>query len=107
MVQIRNRSKHRVEWQTLVKQYQQSQLSLVDFCRQEGLVSKTFENWVRRSRLESAAASAPTSGFIRVQEMPVANAGQLRCYFPSGVRLEWDAGVSAECVLPVLRSLSC
>jgi hypothetical protein len=39
-----------VEWSSLIAQYRQSGLGMKEFCSQEGLTLRTFENWYRRVR---------------------------------------------------------
>jgi len=39
-----------VEWSGLIARYRQSGLGMKEFCSQEGLTLRTFENWSRRVR---------------------------------------------------------
>ena len=60
------------EWQALVAEQQASGLSVKAFCREHGLVDKTFYN--QRNKLSRVPGSADRTkpGFVQVQPAPAA-----------------------------------
>ena len=72
------------EWRSLIERYRQSGMGMKEFCVQEGLTLRTFENWYRRTR----SAEKPRGHFVEVMS-PVLAAGPwaVEVEFPNGVRL--------------------
>jgi hypothetical protein len=72
------------EWRCLIERYRQSGMGMKEFCAQEGLTLRTFENWDRRTR----SAEKPRGHFVEVRP-PVLAAGPwaVEVEFPNGVRL--------------------
>jgi hypothetical protein len=73
-----------VEWAVITARYRQSGLGMKEFCEQEGLTLRTFENWYRRVRRSEmgkgrfVAVSAPSGA---------ASPWAVEIEFPNGVRL--------------------
>jgi lambda repressor-like predicted transcriptional regulator len=72
------------EWQGIIARYRQSGMGMREFCTQEGLTLRTFEEWYRRQR----RAERSKGQFVEVKP-PVATAGPwaVEVEFPNGVRL--------------------
>jgi hypothetical protein len=73
-----------VEWQEILAQYRQSGMGMREFCEQEGLTLRTFEEWYRRLR-----RSEPSKGcFVEVKPVsPGTGPWAVEVEFPNGVRL--------------------
>jgi hypothetical protein len=67
------------EWSAIMARYRQSGLGMREFCTQEGLTLRTFEEWYRRLRraergkgqfVEVKAPGVPTSPWAVEVELP-------------------------------------
>ncbi len=58
------------EWQTLIRQWQQSSLSAAHFCKQNHLSSASFYQWRQRfedsDNLDNKTAATPSTDFIDI-----------------------------------------
>ncbi len=73
-----------VEWSTLITQYRQSGLGMKEFCSQEGLTLRTFENWYRRVRRNETSKGQ----FVEVPApQEVSQPWVVEVELPNGVRL--------------------
>lgn len=72
------------EWQGIIARYRQSGMGMREFCAQEGLTLRTFEEWYRRLRRSETSKGR----FVEVKPLSVA-AGPwaVEVEFPNGVRL--------------------
>jgi hypothetical protein len=72
------------EWRGIIERYRQSGLGMKEFCAQEGLTLRTFEEWYRRQR----RAERGKGQFVEVKP-PVMTTGPwaVEVELPSGVRL--------------------
>ena len=90
------------KWQELIRQQQQSKLSVSAFCRQHGFSDQAFYNW--RKRL---AASEPVR-FALVDASPASGAdgfAPLELILASGDRLRIARGTDAVTLRAVLNVL--
>src|SRR3989441_2123517 len=72
------------EWQGIIARYRQSGLGMGEFCAQEGLTLRTFEEWYRRQR----RAERGKGQFVEVKAPGVtASPWAVEVEFPNGVRL--------------------
>jgi hypothetical protein len=72
------------EWQGIIARYRQSGLGMREFCTQEGLTLRTFEEWYRRQRRGESAKGQ----LIEVKAPGViASPWAVEVEFPTGVRL--------------------
>jgi len=94
-------SKRAKKWAELVRQQQQSGLSVTAFCRQHGFSDQTFYNW--RKRL---AGSEPVRFALVAADVPAA-AEQLpvELFLVSGDRLRIAPGTDAATLRTVLNAL--
>ena len=73
-----------VEWSGIIVRYRQSGLGMKEFCVQEGLTLRTFEEWYRRQR-RSETKKGP---FVEVKPVsPGAGPWVVEVELPNGVRL--------------------
>jgi lambda repressor-like predicted transcriptional regulator len=73
-----------VQWREIIARYRQSGLTLKEFCVQEGLSFRTFEEWERRQR----RAERSKGQFVELKARNVAPSPwvvEVEC--PNGVRL--------------------
>lgn len=72
------------EWRGIIERYRQSGMGMKEFCVQEGLTLRTFEEWYRRIR-----RSEPSQGrFVEVKpRVPAGEPWAVEVEFPNGVRL--------------------
>jgi hypothetical protein len=72
------------EWREIIGRYRQSGLGMREFCTQEGLALRTFEEWYRRQRRGEAGKGQ----LIEVKAPGVmASPWAVEVEFPNGVRL--------------------
>lgn len=73
-----------VEWSSIITRYRQSGMGTKQFCVQEGLTLRRFEEWYRRIRRSETSKGQ----FVEVKS-PVGTAGPwaVEVEFPNGVRL--------------------
>jgi hypothetical protein len=72
------------EWQGIIARYRQSGMGMKEFCVQEGLTLRTFEEWYRRVRRSDTSKGR----FVEVKAPSVpANPWAVEVEFPNGVRL--------------------
>lgn len=73
-----------VEWSGIIARYRQSGLGMKEFCSQEGLILRTFENWYRRVRQSETRKGQ----FVELKpESARAMAWAVEVELPNGVRL--------------------
>ena len=73
-----------VEWSGLIARYRQSGLGMKEFCSQEGLALRTFENWYRRVRQSETRKGQ----FVELPAPSVtASPWAVEVELPNGVRL--------------------
>jgi len=73
-----------VEWSGIIARYRQSGLGMREFCSQEGLTLRTFENWYRRVRQSETRKGQ----FLEVKAPSVAaSPWAVEVELPNGVRL--------------------
>jgi hypothetical protein len=72
------------EWRGIIERYRQSGLGMKEFCAQEGLTLRTFEEWYRRQR----HAERGRGQFVEVKP-PGTSTGlwAVEVELPNGVRL--------------------
>jgi hypothetical protein len=72
------------EWQGIIARYRQSGMGMKEFCAQEGLTLRTFEEWYRRVRRSETSKGR----FVEVKAPSVsASPWAVEVEFPTGVRL--------------------
>jgi hypothetical protein len=72
------------EWSGIIAQYRQSGMGMKEFCVQEGLTLRTFEEWYRRLR----RAERGKGQFVEVEAPGVPSSPwAVEVEFPNGVRL--------------------
>jgi hypothetical protein len=72
------------QWREIIARYRQSGLAMKEFCAQEGLTYRTFEEWERRQR----RAERSKGQFVEVKAPSVtASPWAVEVEFPTGVRL--------------------
>lgn len=98
---------------SLLAQYDQSDLSARQFAEQSGIKCGTFRKWlVRRKRRQNLAGSDVGSGSkpvvwleAVVQQIAPTNTGGLVLVFPGGVRAEVSSAASIELAAALVRAL--
>src|SRR5215475_6646912 len=72
------------QWREIIVRYRQSGLGMKEFCEQEGLTFRTFEEWERRQR----RAERSKGQFVEVKAPSVtASSWAVEVELPNGVRL--------------------
>jgi hypothetical protein len=71
------------EWRGIIERYRQSGMGSREFCAQEGLTLRTFEEWYRRLRQRETRKGQ----FVEVKPQPPAGSWAVEVEFPTGVRL--------------------
>lgn len=98
---------------SLLAQYDQSDLSARQFAEQLGINHATFRKWLtrRKHREDWAGSDASTSGqsvawleAVMQQVAPASNGG-LVLVFPSGVRAEFSSVANIETAAALMRAL--
>ncbi len=95
-----------VEWQKIIERQEQSGLTGVAFCLQEGIYAKTF--YRQRKLLRRKGLVAKPDSFIQVQPKPVPimpiQPGMVLQYRDS--RLQMSAGVEPPWLAQLMKALS-
>jgi hypothetical protein len=72
------------EWSGIIARYQQSGMGMREFCEQDGLTLRTFEEWYRRVRRSETSKGR----FVEVKAPSgAASPWAVEVEFPNGVRL--------------------
>lgn len=81
----------RAEWQARVRRFEQSKLSVAEFCRRENITTASFYQW-RRKLADSTSMVPDQLSLTRASFVPVevAAATGLQVSFPNGARLSLD-----------------
>lgn len=85
--QLTGEQLHR-HWQSHIQQWQNSDLSQVDYCKQHQLVYHRFVYWLCKFRKAQACDGPVDSGFVRVAVVPAQSAHGLSITLAGGVRIE-------------------
>jgi transposase-like protein len=94
-------------WRRRIARHRRSQLSVAEFCGQEGVSSKSFYVWRKRLQEAEARQAEPSASSLFVPvTLPLASvsAGGLRIELPSGTVLTLPADAPAELVTTVIRA---
>jgi len=83
-----NRRKTRAQWQAILAEFEQSGLSVQDFCQQHALTYSSFAKWRSLFKQEGKKTSAPVS-FI---QMPPLSSG--RSVSNWSIELDLGAGIT-------------
>ena len=90
------------QWAMVVQECAASGLSNREFCRQRGIVEKTFYYWQRKLRTQTIEASAPK--LVQPEAAPVSVQNDLLQIQFRGAELKLPAGVDLDAVAALLRS---
>ena len=98
------------QWRRHVEAWRESGLSQADYCRQQGLNSKTFSTWTRRVRRELTRIKDAPLQVIPVQVAPSVPATPTQASvvlrFPHGAQLELSTAVPPRWLAELLRCLA-
>ena len=102
--------KVQTQWHHHVETWRGSGLSQADYCRRQGLNTKTFSVWVRHVRDELPLSKDAPLEIIPIQIAPSApDASAQACMtlrFPRGAQLELSTAVSPRWLAELLQCLS-
>ena len=93
-----SREANRLEWEQRLSRFHSSGLTVLDFCRQEGIVSQSFYHWRRKLAVSDEASTASVPQFLPIRLAPSA---PVEILFPNGAALRLSPG----CDLAFVRSL--
>ena len=96
---MKNNEERTREMASHISGWRVSGLSQADYCRQHGLVARTFRNWVRRHGGHQSVEKGEAR-FIPLGQEP-AQVPVLTVHYPNGTYIACPAGLGA----PQLRSL--
>jgi putative transposase len=91
------------QWAMVVQECATSGLSNREFCKQRGIVEKTFYYWQRKLRTQIIEASAPK--LVQLEPAPVPVQNDLLQIQYRGAELKLPAGVDMDAVAALLRSI--
>jgi hypothetical protein len=89
------------QWEMVVQECAASGLSNREFCRQRGILEKSFYYWQRKLRQQIVESTAPQL----VPLEPVSESDDLLQIQYRGAELKLPAGVDMDAVAAILRSL--
>ena len=94
-------------WKAHFDAYQKTDLNLTAFCKSRGIFMQSFRKWLHHFSEDNNAAenhNDSQSDFIRVP-LPQVDEQQskIQCVLPNGVQLTWDAGVSSQKIVELIR----
>ena len=105
--------KKHTQWQQHVKAWRGSGLSQADYCRQQGLNSKTFSVWARRCQQDLSMDNKdapleiiPIQVTATVPDAPTQTQACMTLRFPCGEELELSTAVSPRWLAELLQCLS-
>ena len=90
-------------WEQRISRQRRSQLSIAEFCSQEGVSPASFYAW--RRRLRGADATERQSALFVPVELPAAGSAGVRIELPGGAVLSLPADVPLELVTAVIRAV--
>jgi len=92
-------------WERRISRQRRSQVSIAEFCSQEGVSSASFYAW--RRRLRGADSAGPQASlFVPVELPPPAiAAGGVRMELPGGAVLSLPADAALELVTAAIRAV--
>lgn len=94
----KSREANRLEWAERLSRYDQSGLTVLDFCRQEGIASQSFYHWRRKLAPGDGAPASAAPEFLPIRLAPSA---PIEIVLPNGAALRLTPG----CDLAFVRSL--
>ena len=98
-IQVRNEYRKQ-QWAQIIRECQSSGLSKKEYCRQQGILEKTYYYWLRKLR------SAAAEGMPQIVEMEPPAAMEDKVYIRfRGAELALPAETDVEAIAAVLRSL--
>ena len=78
------------EWRTIFDRFEASGVSMIAFCRREGLAKGTFSKWKHRLEESEGEEAAFIELTPRVSpSLRTLEAGEFELALPGGVRLRW------------------
>ena len=103
------KSRSRAEWQQLISTFEQNEMSRKDFCTQHDLSASSFEKWYYKLREINAVKLVPiisSNGQRNIQAASTqAFTSQLCATFSTGIRLEFDSGLSPAYLKQIVNAI--
>ena len=98
----KSREANRLEWEQRLARFDQSGLTVQDFCRQEGIASPSFYQWKRRFAA-SDEPPGPSPEFLPIRLAPSA---PVEIVLPGGAMLRLSPGCDLAFVRSLVEALS-
>ena len=91
------------QWAMVIQECAISGLSNREFCKQRGIVEKTFYYWQRKLRTQIIEASAPK--LVQLEPSPIPVSDDLLQIQYRGAELKVPVGMDMDSVAALLRSI--
>lgn len=105
---MENSPKSRTEWFALVKEFEQSDITQTDFCKQKGLILGRFTYYVRIYRKDMKPAptcESPSFSQVVVKQPPIASQSEIKIELPNGFRCQVPSSISPEALKKIVGAL--
>lgn len=87
----------------MIERWQQSKLSQVQFCKQEGISYYRFQYWRKKFGQENNWHQPAADGFVKLKvKDPMQTAAAIEIHFPGGARLFFHQAVAADYIRKLL-----
>ena len=89
-------------WAERLERFPSSGLTIIDFCRREGISTASFYHWRKRLKATEAASKVDEPSFVPVRVNDVC--GVITIRIPGGTTIELPAGTSSRNVQEILAA---
>lgn len=89
-------------WAERLERFPSSGLTIIDFCRREGISTASFYQWRKRLKATEAEANGEQPGFVPVRVND--HSGAIMIRLPGGATVELAAGTSSGRVQEILTA---
>lgn len=100
--------KKRAEWFALIEEFEKSNLSQINFCRQKGLILSRFTYYVQIYRkIKAPSPQRKTSCFspVIVSQSPSAATSDIKIELPNGFRCQVASTIAPDILKKILGAL--
>ncbi|MFN0068743.1 MAG: IS66 family insertion sequence element accessory protein TnpA [Limisphaerales bacterium] len=104
----RSREATRAAWADVLRRFNESGRSVLDFCRAEAIAPQSFYYWKRKlsSPVDAAHAATPATGMPDFLPVRIAPAAPVELALPGGATLRLSPGCDLAFVLSLVQALA-
>ncbi len=105
---MENEPKNRSDWHLVIEEYQNSNLTQAEFCKQKNLVLCKFVYYLQSYRKQNnikAQREKPSFAEITISQQLASSASEIKIELPNGFRCQVPSTVSPDALKKIMGAL--